>query len=93
MGSDLEDGVNIGRQEYVSVDELVRTVARVAGKTVQIRHIEGPVGVKARNFRIDRIQSLGWKSRHSLHDGIARTYPWIESQVRTAPGAAQSLES
>jgi len=87
MDSDLEDGVNIGRQEYVSVDELVRTVAEAAGKSVRIKHVEGPVGVRARNFRIERIQSVGWQSRFSLKQGISQTYQWIESQVRTAAGS------
>jgi nucleoside-diphosphate-sugar epimerase len=81
MESSLEDGVNIGRQEYVSVDELAATIAAVAGKTIHLKHVEGPVGVKARNFRIDRISGIGWRSRFSLRDGIARTYPWVKAQV------------
>jgi len=84
MRSGLEDGVNIGRQEYVSVDKLVSTITEVAGKKVNIKHIPGPVGVIARNFRNDRIRSLGWTSRFSLRDGIARTYPWIKAQVKSA---------
>jgi len=87
MDSDLEDGVNIGRQEYVSVDELVQTVAEVAGKSIRIKHVEGPVGVRARNFRIERIKSLGWQSRFPLKKGISYTYQWIESQVRAAAGS------
>jgi nucleoside-diphosphate-sugar epimerase len=81
MHSDLEDGVNIGRQEYVSVNELVRTIADVAGKTIHIQYVEGPVGVKARNFRADRISAIGWSSRFSLKEGISRTYPWVKAQV------------
>jgi nucleoside-diphosphate-sugar epimerase len=81
MGSDLENGVNIGRQEYVSVDELVAAIAGVAGKTIHMKHIAGPVGVRARNFTNDRITSIGWQSRFSLKEGIARTYPWIREQV------------
>jgi nucleoside-diphosphate-sugar epimerase len=81
MHSHLEDGVNIGRQEYVSVDELARTVAEVAGKRIRINHVPGPVGVDARNFRNDRIASLGWTSKISLKEGISRTYPWIRTQV------------
>ena len=81
MGSDLENGVNIGRQEYVSVDELVTTIAGVAGKTIHMKHIAGPVGVRARNFTNDRISSTGWQSRFSLKEGIARTYPWIKEEV------------
>jgi nucleoside-diphosphate-sugar epimerase len=81
MDSGLENGVNIGRREYVSVDELALTIAAVAGKRINIRHVEGPVGVKARNFLVDRISSIGWKSRFSLRDGLSLTYPWIKSQV------------
>ena len=81
MQSDLEDGVNIGRREYVSVDELAGTVAAVAGKRLRIKHIPGPVGVSARNFRVDRISTLGWASKISLKEGISRTYPWVKEQV------------
>jgi len=84
MHSDLENGVNIGRQEYVSVNALVEVIADMSGKTVHIVHIDGPVGVKARNFRADRIGAIGWKSRISLREGIARTYPWVKAQVEAS---------
>jgi nucleoside-diphosphate-sugar epimerase len=82
MHSDLEGPANIGCPQYVSVDELVNTVAEVAGKHIHIKHIEGPVGVQSRNFSNARIYSLGWKAKYSLKDGIAQTYPWIEAQVK-----------
>jgi nucleoside-diphosphate-sugar epimerase len=82
MESDLENSINIGRQEYVSVNELVETVAEVSGKKIHIDHVEGPVGVQARNFRIDKIAALGWQSQFSLKEGIAQTYPWVEAQVK-----------
>jgi len=81
MRSDLEGPVNIGSQEYVTVDELVGTVARVAGKRVNIVHVPGPVGVQSRNFTTGRIESLGWKARYSLEEGIWKTYPWIRDQL------------
>jgi nucleoside-diphosphate-sugar epimerase len=56
-------------------------IADIAGKNIELRHVAGPVGVKARNFRIDRMASIGWKSRFPLRDGISRTYPWILNQV------------
>ena len=49
MSSDLEGPVNIGNPEYVTVDELVKTVATASGKNITIRHVDGPVGV---NFEI-----------------------------------------
>jgi nucleoside-diphosphate-sugar epimerase len=84
MQSDLHGAANIGCPEYVSVDELAQTVARVAGKKINIKHVEGPVGVQSRNFSNARIYSLGWKSKVSVEEGIRRTYPWIEAQVKAA---------
>jgi len=81
MQSDLEGGVNIGCPQYVTVDELVATVAEVAGKKTHIQHVEGPVGVQSRNFSNARIYSLGWRARVFLKEGISLTYPWVEAQV------------
>jgi len=82
MQSDLEGPVNIGCPQYVSVQELVDTVAEVAGKKIHIRWVEGPVGVQSRNFSNARIYTTGWRAKVFLKEGIARTYPWIEEQVR-----------
>jgi len=84
MQSDLHGAVNIGSPQYVTVDELVKTVAEVAGKRVHVKHVEGPVGVHSRNFSNARIYSLGWQARFPLLDGIANTYPWVEAQVKAA---------
>ncbi|HDH31615.1 MAG TPA: NAD-dependent epimerase/dehydratase family protein [Candidatus Wolfebacteria bacterium] len=82
MHSDLEGPTNIGCPQYVSVNELVETVSKVAGKQVKIKHIEGPVGVHSRNFSNEKIYSIGWQSKFNLKEGIKRTYPWIEKQVK-----------
>ena len=84
MHSDLEGAVNIGCPQYVSVNELVATVAEVSGKTIHVKHVEGPVGVQSRNFSNARIYSIGWEARVHLREGIERTYPWVEQQVLQA---------
>ena len=81
MHSGLEGAANIGCPQYVTVNELLETVAKVSGKTVHVKHIDGPVGVQSRNFSNERIYSAGWKPQVFLEDGIRRTYPWIEKQV------------
>ena len=86
MHSDLEGPANIGCPQYVSVDELVHTVAEVSGKKINIKHVEGPVGVQSRNFSNARIYSTGWKPNYFLKDGIAQTYPWIADQVKQNRG-------
>jgi len=68
-------------------------------KAIQIRYVEGPVGVQSRNFSNERIYSVGWRSRYSLTDGIARTYPWVQARVeardarRSSPSASQASRS
>jgi nucleoside-diphosphate-sugar epimerase len=60
MQSDLEGPVNNGCPQYVTVDELVETVIEVSGKKINVKHIDGSVGVQSRNFSNARIYSLGW---------------------------------
>src|SRR5438876_12246026 len=87
--SSLAGPANIGSAEYVSVAELVRTVADVAAKAIRVRYVEGPVGVQSRNFSNERIYSVGWRPRYSLKDGIARTYPWVQAQVEAQSATAR----
>ena len=87
MDSDLEGPTNIGSPEYVSVTQLVNTVSEVANKRIAVRYISGPVGVRSRNFSNAKIYTTGWRARVALRDGIAKTYPWIEQQVKLASEA------
>jgi nucleoside-diphosphate-sugar epimerase len=86
--SSVREPANIGSPEYVSVADLVRIVAQVAGKAVSVKYVDGPVGVQSRNFSNERIYSTGWRPRYSLKDGIARTYPWVYEQLQTHRAAA-----
>jgi len=86
MHSDLHGAANIGCPQYVSVDELVSVVAKVAGKRIVMKHVSGPVGVQSRNFSNERIYSLGWKAKTFLEDGIRLTYPWVNEQVGALKG-------
>jgi nucleoside-diphosphate-sugar epimerase len=87
--SDLHGAVNIGCPQYVTVDELAQTAAKVAGKRIAIRHVDGPVGVHSRNFSNARIYSLGWTSKVDLERGLSLTYPWIAQQVTAARTASR----
>jgi GDP-D-mannose 3',5'-epimerase len=82
MQSDLEGPANIGCPQYATVKELAETIAEVAGKKIEIRYVDGPVGVHSRNFSNARIASTGWRSRIPLKEGIALTYPWVAEQVK-----------
>lgn len=82
MHSNLDGPVNIGCPQYVSVKELVDTIAEVSRKKINVRWVEGPIGVQSRNFSNDKIYSLGWRPKYYLKEGIKLTYPWIDEQIR-----------
>lgn len=81
MHSDIQTPTNIGNPEYVSVNELVEIVSKIAKKKVKVKHIDGPVGVQSRNFSNAKIYTTGWKAKFDTEAGIRLTYPWIQDQV------------
>ena len=82
MDSDYSGPVNIGSDEKVSINGLVRLVADIAGKQINIKHIEGPTGVRGRNSENSLIEEkLGWKPDYPLRKGIEKTYNWIKEQI------------
>ncbi len=74
--------MNIGSEEMVTINQLVGLVADIAGKTIQINYIDGPLGVRGRNSdnRLIR-EKLGWAPSQPLVTGLELTYGWIEQQV------------
>ena len=82
MESDFLGPVNIGSEEMVTINQLVDTVAKVAGKEVRKIHIDGPLGVRGRNSNNDLIrEKLDWDFSMSLEEGIRYTYNWINEQI------------
>ena len=82
MDSDFMGPVNIGSEEMVTINQLVETAAKVAGKDVQKLHIDGPTGVRGRNSNNDLIrEELGWDYSQTLEEGIAKTYAWILNEI------------
>ena len=84
MQSDMRMPVTIGSSEFVTVDELAATAIQISGKKIEVKHIEGPVGVQARILDKTRIQSMGWKTKVNFEDGLAQTYAWIEKQIENS---------
>ena len=82
MHSDFLGPVNIGSEEMVTINQLVDTAAKVAGKTIDKNHIDGPLGVRGRNSNNDLIRKeLGWDYSMTLEEGIGKTYNWIMGEI------------
>jgi len=83
MRSEFPGPVNIGSEEMVSINRLAEMIMEIAGKTVPVKHIPGPLGVRGRNSHNALIQEkLGWSPKEPLKEGLAKTYPWIDAQVK-----------
>jgi nucleoside-diphosphate-sugar epimerase len=79
MESNFMGPVNIGSEEMVTINKLVDIASSIGNKEIKVNHIDGPTGVRGRNSdnRLIR-EKLNWSPIFSLHDGLSRTYEWIE---------------
>ena len=83
MRSDYREPLNLGQDRLVSINELADMVAEAAGVRIEKRHVSGPQGVRGRNSDNTRLRAvLGWEPAVSLEEGLARTYAWVDTQVR-----------
>lgn len=80
--SDCDEPLNIGSDRMVTIDQLARMIMTVAGKTLAIRHVAGPLGVRGRTADNHLIRTrLSWSPNTELMDGLVRTYQWIQQQL------------
>jgi GDP-D-mannose 3', 5'-epimerase len=85
MQSDYTEPINIGSDEMVSINDLLRMVCAISGKYVKVKHIPGPLGVRGRNSDNQLIKErLKWAPSQSLKVGMEKTYLWIAEQVKKA---------
>jgi nucleoside-diphosphate-sugar epimerase len=83
LESGVEEPLNLGSDELVTIDELVAIVEGIAGvKLDRDYDLSAPQGVRGRNSDNELIQErLGWAPAISLRDGLERTYRWVYDQV------------
>ena len=84
--SDVDEPLNLGSSEMVTINQLVDLVESVAGTRLKRRHVlDAPQGVRGRSSDNTRIlDRLGWQPTTSLADGIDATYRWIHDDLRSA---------
>jgi GDP-D-mannose 3', 5'-epimerase len=83
MESDIQEPINLGSGELVTINQLVDVVEEIAGvKLHRSYRLDAPKGVNGRNSDNTKLRGyLGWEPSISLYDGMARTYEWIECQM------------
>ncbi len=88
MRSDYHEPLNLGQDRMVTINQLADIIAEIAGVSIVKKHVPGPQGVRGRNSDNTRLREvLGWSPEISLEEGLAKTYAWIEGEVRARLGA------
>jgi nucleoside-diphosphate-sugar epimerase len=85
MSSDFKSPVNIGSEEMITINELVKLACTFENKKVSIKNVPGPQGVRGRNSDNTLIrQQLNWEYKMDLVEGLRKTYFWIKDQISIA---------
>ena len=83
MESNFMGPVNIGSEEMISINDFAKMAIAISGKTLTIKNIPGPTGVRGRNSDNKLIkEELGWEPSMKLQKGMEQTYKWISTQVK-----------
>ncbi len=83
MYSNIEEPINLGSSEMVSINHLVDIVEDIAGYKLSRQYdMDAPKGVRGRNSDNALIRKLlGWEPSIPLKGGLKKTYIWIREQM------------
>jgi GDP-D-mannose 3',5'-epimerase len=86
LGSDIEEPINLGSSEMVTINQLVDIVERIAGIELNRSYnLSAPKGVRGRSSDNTIIQErLGWQPSVALEEGMRSTYRWIFEEMSAA---------
>lgn len=91
--SAIEEPINLGSSELVTINGLVDLVEDIAGIQLERRYNRSaPKGVNGRNSDNTKIRAyLGWEPSTRLRDGLEKTYAWIYDEYAAKYGSGVSI--
>lgn len=83
MDSEWHDPINLGRDDLISINDLVSLVEEIAPLKVKRTYDLGaPKGVRGRNSDNTLIRKvLGWQPSITMAEGMKKTYAWIYGEM------------
>jgi GDP-L-fucose synthase len=84
--------INIGVGKDIAIAELAELIREIVGFTGTIRYDRTkPDGTPQKLLDVSRLESLGWRGKTTLREGLEKTYRWYEEEGtwRKAQGAGQ----
>lgn len=80
--------VNIGSGQEVSIDELARMIADIAGYRGKLVFDPAfPDGTPRKHLDASRLTAIGWQPAIDLHAGLAETFEWFKRHEQELAGA------
>ncbi len=79
------DIINIGTGKDQTIKELAEIIAKVTGFQGNLRFDPSkPDGTPVKRLSVSKINSIGWKARIGLEEGIKDTYNWYVENIYNA---------
>jgi len=70
--------INVGTGIDCTIRELAETIANVTEFQGKLKFdTSKPDGTPRKLLNVSRLESLGWKSKISLKDGLVQSYTWF----------------
>jgi GDP-L-fucose synthase len=80
-----EEHINVGSGSEVTIEELARIIAEIAGFEGRFRFdASQPDGAPRKLLDVSKLTALGWHPRIELRTGIRQTYDWYRAQLSRA---------
>ena len=74
--------VNVGFGDDISISDVAAIIKEVVGYNGEVVYDSTkPDGTPRKLLDVSRLNSLGWKAKTGLREGITRTYDWFKSRV------------
>ena len=81
--NEIGEFVNIGVGKDIKIGELSELIKKIVGFKGKIKKdTSKPDGTPQKLLDVTKLNSLGWKAKISLKDGIEQTYDWYQDQLK-----------
>ena len=75
--------INVGTGEDITIREFALDMAKIVGYQGEISFdTSKPDGTPRKLLDVSRINSLGWRAKIELKDGLSKTYEWYKQAIK-----------
>jgi len=80
--SDIKEPINLGSEEMVTINQLVKIIEKIAGVKIKKQYdLSAPKGVRGRSSDNTLIRKyLNWEPTISLEQGMTKLYQWVAKE-------------